>query len=71
MNDRHCHGRHGVPVVRGRPVARDVPKLFDDFEPMPVRNWEWRRAGPDCLADFSSSHSELPRASQLAWLVIE
>ena len=21
-------------------LARDVPKLFDDVEPVPVRNWE-------------------------------
>jgi hypothetical protein len=31
-------------VERGRRVARDVPKLFDDFEPIPVRNWG-RRSG--------------------------
>ena len=29
-----------VPVVRGRPVARDVVRWFDDFEPYPVSNWQ-------------------------------
>jgi hypothetical protein len=40
LSDRHRHGRHGAPVVRRRPVARDLPKSFDDFEPAPVPNWE-------------------------------